>query len=136
MSPQHPATKVVLAGLLGFSSCEGNSAYESPPPDSTGGQEEKPDTAPPAEKTLKEREILEYCEKVQEISDKQQETDRKLEEILTHIEGLNRPPLAVSLSDHKKRELLEGWIAIEAQKKSSLQEIQQERGLLPEDPKQ
>jgi hypothetical protein len=128
MSPQHPATKVVLVGMLGFSSCEGNSAYDTPPPDSTGGQEETPDTARDLERTQEEREILEYCEKVREISDKQQETDRKLEEILTHIEGLNKPPLAVSLSVDKKRELLEGWITIEAQKKSSLQEIQLKSG--------
>lgn len=131
MSPNdhHLTAKVVFAGLISLgTSCEVNprsDSVQTSPPDSTGGQEDKPDTdaVEEASATQEQGELLEYCQKVKEISDKQQEIDRKLEEILTHVESLNSPPQTVSLNEDKKKALREGWLRIEAEKKTAIDEL-------------
>lgn len=129
MTPHNLQNTTILAGLLLGISCEGykSDSVTTPPPDSTGGQDYERDTeVTEVPESLGEdlsQEERELYLKVQEISEKQQETDRKLEEILLHVETLKSPPQSVSLDAARRKELKEGWIEIESQKKSAIQEL-------------
>lgn len=139
MSLQNHTANTILAGLILTVSCQEGipldraDSSHSAPPDSTGGPDYEAssgspdgakDSEPPSPEgsqlTPEEKEL--YL-KVQEISEKQRETDRKLEEILSHVESFKNPPQSVSLDDAKKKELKEGWVEIEEQKKSAIQEL-------------
>ncbi len=126
-------TPVAFGAVIGLGlTCQGGN---TPPqesatfPDSTG--EVPPDTASffkdqdleGKDLTSEERELLKYCKKVQEISDKQQETDRKLEEILAHVESLKNPPQSVTLDEDKKEQLKREWMEIEDQKITAIKEL-------------
>ncbi len=74
--------------------------------------------------TPEERELLTYCKKVQEISEKQKLTDAKVEKILDHLES--QSPTVVILDTKKKEELRKGWDEIEEQKNYAIRELKEE----------
>lgn len=60
-------------------------------------------------------------QKVEEISERQKNTEAKVEKILEHIEGLEgKTSVVVNLNTSKRQDLQKSWYDIEQQKKAAL----------------
>ena len=68
-----------------------------------------------------DRELLKYCQKVQDISDRQERTDEKVDQILSHVENLKFKKSPVALDASKKEQLRSGWEEIETQKREAIE---------------
>jgi len=114
---------VVFPIIVGLS-CLGANSRELESPTSTDTSEKM---------TPEDRELLKYCQKVQEISDRQKKTDVKVDMMLAHFEDLNIRKTPVALDASKREELRSGWEDIETKKRAAMEVLQEveDSGALP-----
>jgi len=83
--------------------------------------------------TPEDRELLKYCQKVQDISDRQKKTDVKVDQILSHFESLKLRKAPVALDASKREQLRSGWEDIETKKRAAMEVLQEkDSGSLPD----
>lgn len=107
---------VVFPIIVGLS-CLGANSLELESPPSTDTSEKM---------TPEDRELLKYCQKVQEISDRQKKTDVKVDMMLAHFESIKLRKAPVALNASKREQLRSGWEDIETKKKAAMEVLLEE----------
>lgn len=95
---------------------------------------ESASTDPSEKMSPEDRELLKYCQKVRDISDRQEKTDEKVDQILSHFEDLKFKKARVALDSSDREQLRSGWEDIETIKRAAMQQLQEgvDSGALPE----
>jgi hypothetical protein len=71
-----------------------------------------------------EQELLGYCRKVQDISQRQEDTENKVEKILTIVEAQKNTPFHINAK--QKEELRKSWVEIEKSRREALKNLQED----------
>lgn len=68
--------------------------------------------------TSEEQELLDYCKNVKNISERQEETENKVEKILSLVEEDKITPIRINAQ--QREELRKSWVEIENSKKKAI----------------